>query len=151
MLYKLVAFFFSQPSPPWLRLSVPFVCFLGSATHLSPPLASSSLSTSPLTALHLSTLASGKGLAAATRRDRHGMHSLSSTRFQVLLKDISAIHQGALDNLLGILQEGLLPGGFKLLFALLREEPLLGESDLLAESVVTGIERDVLKGVCGIL
>ena len=79
------------------------------------------------------------------------MHGLSSTGFEVLLHDVSAIHQGALDDLLGILQEGLLPGGFNLLLALRRKEPLLGESELLAESVVTGIERNVLKCICRIL
>lgn len=79
------------------------------------------------------------------------MQSLSSARFQVLLNNISAIHQGALDNLLSILQEGLMPGGFKLLLALLGEEPLLGERDLLGERVMTGIERNVLKGIFRIL
>lgn len=44
-----------------------------------------------------------------------------------------------------------MPGGFKLLLALLREEPLLGERDLLGERVVTGIKRDVLEGILGIL
>lgn len=44
-----------------------------------------------------------------------------------------------------------MPGGFKLLLALLRKEPLFGERDLLGKRVVTGIKRDVLKGILGIL